>query len=137
MGLGIPPLNIKILLESNPVKSRILVGRSALNPKTAQRVSLPRLSSPRTSWGSVSGMPPSHSEKSRPSDKHGFRDVRKSVAYSDKTSPLEQIWQRFQKRRRLCGEVSPPRKEMPPAPKKFVHRADEGASPEKKSEVQK
>ena len=29
MGLGIPPLDIKILLESNPLKSRILVRRLA------------------------------------------------------------------------------------------------------------
>ena len=32
MGLGIPPLNIKILLESNPLKSRILVRRLAVFP---------------------------------------------------------------------------------------------------------
>ena len=27
MGLGIPPLQIKIMLESNPLKSTMLVGR--------------------------------------------------------------------------------------------------------------
>ena len=31
MGLGIPPLNIKIMLGSNPLKSRILVGRLAIH----------------------------------------------------------------------------------------------------------
>ena len=30
MGLGIPPLKIKILLQSNPLKSRILVRRLAV-----------------------------------------------------------------------------------------------------------
>ena len=30
MGLGIPPLNIKIMLESNPLKSTILVRRLAV-----------------------------------------------------------------------------------------------------------
>ena len=30
MGLGIPPLNIKIMLESNPLKSTMLVGRLAV-----------------------------------------------------------------------------------------------------------
>ena len=30
MGLGIPPLNIKIMLESNPQNSRILVWRLAV-----------------------------------------------------------------------------------------------------------
>ena len=34
MGLGIPPLEIKIVLESNPLNSTMLVGRLAL----AQRV---------------------------------------------------------------------------------------------------
>ena len=30
MGLGIPPLDIKMMLESNPLKSRILVRRLAV-----------------------------------------------------------------------------------------------------------
>ena len=33
MGLGIPPLKIKILLESNPLKSRILVRRLAVQAR--------------------------------------------------------------------------------------------------------
>ena len=33
MGLGIPPLRIKIMLESNPLKSRILVGRLTVYAK--------------------------------------------------------------------------------------------------------
>ena len=41
MGLGIPPLKIKILLESNPLKSSVLVRRLAVSsrlavPRTAQ-----------------------------------------------------------------------------------------------------
>ena len=31
MGLGIPPLEIKIMLESNPLRSRIVVGRLAVH----------------------------------------------------------------------------------------------------------
>ena len=34
MGLGIPPLKIEILLESNPLKSRILVRRLAVQRVT-------------------------------------------------------------------------------------------------------
>ena len=33
MGLGIPPLRIKIMLESNPLKSTMLVGRLGVNNK--------------------------------------------------------------------------------------------------------
>ena len=33
MGLGIPPLETKIMLESNPLKSRILVGRLAVTER--------------------------------------------------------------------------------------------------------
>ena len=39
MGLGIPPLTIQILLESNPLKSRILVRRLAV-PWTAEGVAM-------------------------------------------------------------------------------------------------
>ena len=35
MALGIPPLRVKILLESNPPKSRILVRRSAISVSVA------------------------------------------------------------------------------------------------------
>ena len=36
MGLGIPPIKFKIMLESNPLKSRILVRRLAVNPTASK-----------------------------------------------------------------------------------------------------
>ena len=43
VGLGIPPLQLKILFESNPLKSRILVRRLAIEqPARLDMVGLPR-----------------------------------------------------------------------------------------------
>ena len=63
MGLGIPPLTFKILLESNPLKARVLVRRLAVasqsnsrqnagsilrrDPKKASRRAAPRRAAPR------------------------------------------------------------------------------------------
>ena len=41
MGLGIPPLRIKFLLESKPLKSRILVRRLAVPPTAGPPACLP------------------------------------------------------------------------------------------------
>ena len=40
MGLGVPPLRIKIMLESNPPKSRILVRRLAVGQSTETQPTL-------------------------------------------------------------------------------------------------
>ena len=37
MGLGLPPLKLKILFESNPPKSRVLLRRLAVFPPSAER----------------------------------------------------------------------------------------------------
>ena len=49
MGLGIPPLKSKILLESNPLKSMILVRRLTV----AGAADLPRAPERRTIWSEV------------------------------------------------------------------------------------
>ena len=51
MGMGIPPLKIKILLESNPPKSRILVRRSGVRPIRAARIHANRNPGSRNSGG--------------------------------------------------------------------------------------
>ena len=38
MGLGIPPIKLKILIESNPLKSRIVVRRLAVGLVPSARV---------------------------------------------------------------------------------------------------
>ena len=44
MGLGIPPLRIKMMLESNPLKSTMLVRRLAVHPVSITRFPLRRFS---------------------------------------------------------------------------------------------
>ena len=43
MGIGIPPIQIKIMLESNPVKSTMLVGGLAVAPLEVVICALPKL----------------------------------------------------------------------------------------------
>ena len=42
MNLGIPPLKIKIMLESNPLKSTMLVGRLGVQERRGERAAVGR-----------------------------------------------------------------------------------------------
>ena len=89
MGLGIPPLNIQIMLASNPLKYRILVRRLAARtlPATAA-VAAPAYAT----WPA---------EIIRP-----VRESRQSETSSCITAAVREVWEREPGSRRRCNAMA-------------------------------